>query len=84
MLREKRGRGCQEGHEGYGFEGRTKWRRTVMLEGILLGVFGFTDVQHICHMMMMMNSSILKTWMLPLEFCCNVVHVYADILLFPL
>ena len=32
--------------------------------------------------MMMMDSSILKAWMLPLEFCCNVVCVHVEILLF--
>ena len=44
-------------------------------------VFGVTDI--ITHMVRI-NSSILKTWMLPLEFCSYVVCVHAGILLLTL
>ena len=63
-----------------------------MLGGILLGVRpALARMPYIpCVLgpfnayMMMMNFSILKAWILPLEFCSYVVCVHAGILLFPI
>ena len=83
---------CQEGHEGYGYKRENSAGPLFLAEYNWGPTRASADALHTMCIwshgrqthMIMMNSSISKTWMLPLEFCSYVVCVHAEILLLTL